>query len=78
MSILNWIKNFFVAKEVKQKAEDTVEEIKNTVSEGVEEVKEVAEKKVQALKTRARDKLGRFLADDPDTESNEAYKDKSS
>ena len=76
MFIVDWIKNLFVAEEVKQKAEDTVEEIKSVVSESVEEVKEIADEKVEALKTRARDKLGRFLSDDPTTENNEAYKDK--
>jgi len=47
--------------------EAVVEEVKNTVSEGIDEIK--------TRRERARDNKGRFVADDPDTEKNEAYKD---
>ena len=45
------------------------------MSEGLEEVKEKAGEKVTRIRKRARDKFGRFIPDDPDTEKNEAYKD---
>ena len=61
---------------VKETVENKVEEVKETVSEVVEEVKEKAESKVTDIKRRARDRLGRFIPDDPDTPENEAFKDK--
>jgi len=67
MSIFNWFKKLFTEPAIKQKAEAVVEEVKNTVSEGIDEIK--------ARRERARDDKGRFLADDPTTEENEAYKD---
>ena len=67
MSIFNWFKKLFTEPAIKQKGEAVVEEVKNTVSEGIDEIK--------ARRERARDDKGRFLADDPTTEKNEAYKD---
>ena len=67
MSIFNWFKKLFTEPAIKQKAEAVVEEVKNTVSEGIDEIK--------ARRERARDDKGRFIADDPTTEKNEAYKD---
>ena len=67
MSFFNWLKKIFTEPAIKQKAEAVVEEVKNTVSEGIDEIK--------ARRERARDDKGRFLADDPTTEENEAYKD---
>tara|TARA_R110002020_G_scaffold167736_1_gene356183 strand:- start:238 stop:441 length:204 start_codon:yes stop_codon:yes gene_type:complete len=67
MSIFNWFKKLFTEPAIKQKAEAVVEDVKNTVSEGIDEIK--------ARRERARDDKGRFLADDPTTEENEAYKD---
>ena len=37
------------------------------MSEGIDEIKD--------KRKRARDNKGRFIADDPDTKKNEAYKD---
>ena len=83
MSILNWLKEFFVTEalqdskeKIKEKAEDVIKDIKNTVTEGIEEVKDIAEDTTTDIKQRARDKFGRFSADDPTTKKNEAYKDK--
>ena len=83
MSFLNWLKEFFVTEaledskeKIKEKAEDVIKDIKNTVTEGIEEVKDIAEETTTDIKQRARDKFGRFLADDPATKNNEAYKDK--
>ena len=83
MSILTWLKEFFVTtamqeskEKITDKAEDVIDDIKSTVTEGIEEVKDIAEETTTEIKQRARDKLGRFLADDPNTNSNEAYKDK--
>ena len=67
MSLFNWLKKIFTEPVIKQKAEAVVEEVKNTVSEGIDEIKDRRE--------RARDDKGRFVADDPTTEKNEAYKD---
>ena len=67
MSFFNWLKKIFTDPAIKQKAEAVVEEVKNTVSEGIDEIK--------ARRERARDDKGRFIADDPTTEENEAYKD---
>tara|TARA_Y100001935_G_C17239722_1_gene474984 strand:- start:929 stop:1126 length:198 start_codon:yes stop_codon:yes gene_type:complete len=65
MSLFNWLKRIFIEPVIK--AEAVVEEVKNTVSEGIDEIKD--------KRKRARDNKGRFIADDPDTKKNEAYKD---
>ena len=82
MSILTWIKEFFVTEalqdskeKIKEKAGDVIKDVKNTVAEGIDEVKDIAEETTTEIKKRARDKLGRFSADDPTTKKNEAYKD---
>ena len=67
MSLFTWFKKIFTEPAIKQKTEAVVEEVKNTVSEGIDEIK--------ARRQRARDNKGRFIADDPTTEKNEAYKD---
>tara|TARA_A100001388_G_C28589898_1_gene412936 strand:+ start:62 stop:265 length:204 start_codon:yes stop_codon:yes gene_type:complete len=67
MSFFSWLKKLFTEPVIKEKAEAVVEEVKNTVSEGIDEIK--------TRRERARDNKGRFVADDPDTEKNEAYKD---
>jgi len=67
MSLFNWLKKIFTEPAIKQKTEAVVEEVKNTVSEGIDEIKD--------RRQRARDNKGRFIADDPTTEKNEAYKD---
>ena len=67
MSFFNWLKKLFTEPVIKEKAEAVVEEVKNTVSEGIDEIKD--------KRKRARDNKGRFIADDPDTKKNEAYKD---
>tara|TARA_B100000242_G_scaffold276970_1_gene233259 strand:+ start:345 stop:548 length:204 start_codon:yes stop_codon:yes gene_type:complete len=67
MSFFSWLKKLFTEPVLKEKAEAVVEEVKNTVSEGIDEIKDRRE--------RARDDKGRFVADDPTTEKNEAYKD---
>ena len=67
MSFFSWLKKLFTEPAIKEKAEAVVEEVKNTVSEGIDEIK--------TRRERARDNKGRFVADDPDTEKNEAYKD---
>ena len=67
MSFFSWLKKLFTEPVIKEKAEAVVEEVKNTVSEGIDEIK--------TRRERARDNKGRFIADDPDTEKNEAYKD---
>ena len=50
------------------------------MTEGVEEARHKLDSKVTKLrdkaKTRARDSLGRFIPDNPDTPENEAFKDK--
>tara|TARA_B100001989_G_scaffold233287_1_gene193085 strand:+ start:343 stop:540 length:198 start_codon:yes stop_codon:yes gene_type:complete len=65
MSFFNWLKRIFTEPVIK--AEAVVEEVKNTVSEGIDEIKD--------RRQRARDSKGRFIANDPTTEKNEAYKD---
>jgi len=65
MSLFNWLKRIFIEPVIK--AEAVVEEVKNTVSEGIDEIKD--------RRQRARDSKGRFIANDPTTEKNEAYKD---
>tara|TARA_Y100000356_G_C11127806_1_gene218329 strand:- start:373 stop:612 length:240 start_codon:yes stop_codon:yes gene_type:complete len=79
MKVIDWIKSFFASKAVQDKAEEAVEEVKQIVTEKAEEVKDKVESKVtdirRTAKKRARDKLGRFIADNPDTKENEAYKD---
>tara|TARA_B100000676_G_scaffold218790_1_gene215673 strand:- start:929 stop:1132 length:204 start_codon:yes stop_codon:yes gene_type:complete len=67
MSFFSWLKKLFTEPVIKEKAEAVVEEVKNTVSEGIDEIKD--------KRKRARDNKGRFIADDPDTKKNEAYKD---
>ncbi len=67
MSFFSWLKKLFTEPVIKEKTEAIVEEVKNTVSEGIDEIK--------TRRERARDNKGRFVADDPDTEKNEAYKD---
>jgi len=67
MSLFNWLKKIFTEPAIQQKAEAVVEEVKNTVSESIDEIK--------IRRERARDDKGRFIADDPTTEKNEAYKD---
>ena len=67
MSFFSWLKKLFTEPVIKEKAEAVVEEVKNTVSEGIDEIK--------TRRERARDNKGRFVADDPDTEKNKAYKD---
>jgi|TARA_B100000282_G_C31516703_1_gene391965 ElaB/YqjD/DUF883 family membrane-anchored ribosome-binding protein len=67
MSFFSWLKKLFTEPVIKEKTEAVVEEVKNTVSEGIDEIK--------TRRERARDNKGRFVADDPDTEKNEAYKD---
>ena len=67
MSFFSWLKKLFTEPVIKEKAEAVVEEVKNTVSEGIDEIK--------TRRERARDNKGRFVADDPDTEKNEDYKD---
>tara|TARA_R100000152_G_C6775127_1_gene203331 strand:- start:162 stop:425 length:264 start_codon:yes stop_codon:yes gene_type:complete len=80
MKLLDWLKSLFVSKAVQSKTEDAVEEVKSMVTEGVEEAKHKLDSNVTKLKEkakkRARDKLGRFIPDDPNTPENEAYKDK--
>jgi gas vesicle protein len=82
MSLLTWLKDFFVTEalqdskeKIKEKAEYVIDDIKSTVTEGIEEVKDIAEETAEDIKQRARDKLGRFSADDPTTKKNEAYKE---
>ena len=67
MSFFSWLKKLFTEPVIKEKTEAVVEEVKNTVSEGIDEIK--------TRRERARDNKGRFVADDPDTEKNEAYKE---
>ena len=67
MSFFSWLKKLFTEPVIKEKTEAVVEEVKNTVSEGIDEIK--------TRRERARDNKGRFVADDPTTEKNEAYKD---
>ena len=68
MKILNWLKEFFAVPAT---------EVKNIVIEGAEEVAAQTKDKVTKIKRkRARNKKGRFIADDPTTEKNEAYEDK--
>ena len=67
MSFFSWLKKLFTEPVIKEKTEAVVEEVKNTVSEGIDEIKDRRE--------RARDDKGRFVADDPTTKKNEAYKD---
>ena len=67
MSFFSWLKKLFTEPVIKEKTEAVVEEVKNTVSEGIDEIK--------TRRERARDNKGRFVADDSDTEKNEAYKD---
>ena len=68
MKILSWLKEFFAVPAT---------EVKNIVIEGAEEVAAQTKDKVTKIKRkRARNKKGRFIADDPTTEKNEAYEDK--
>ena len=68
MKILNWLKEFFAVPAT---------EVKNIVVEGAEEVAAQTKDKVTKIKRKsARNKKGRFIADDPTTEKNEAYEDK--
>lgn len=70
MTILQWLKEFFAVPAT---------EVKNIVVEGAEEVatKTKTKTKVTNVKRkRTRNKKGRFVADDPTTEKNEAYEDK--
>ena len=68
MKILSWLKEFFAVP---------AKEVKNIVVEGAEEVATQTKAKVTKIKRkRARNKKGRFIADDPTTEKNEAYEDK--
>jgi hypothetical protein len=68
MTILQWLKEFFAVPAT---------EVKNIVVEGAEEVAAQTKDKVTKIKRkRARNKKGRFIADDPTTEKNEAYEDK--
>ena len=80
MKLLEWLKSLFVSKAIQNKTEDAVEEVKSIVTEGVEEARHKLDSKVTKLrdkaKTRARDSLGRFIPDNPDTPENEAFKDK--
>ena len=67
MKILNWLKEFFAVPAT---------EVKNIVIEGAEEVAAQTKDKVTKIKRkRARNKQGRFIADDPTTSKNEAYED---
>ena len=67
MKILNWLKEFFAVPAT---------EVKNIVVEGAEEVAAQTKDKVTKIKRkRARNKQGRFIADDPTTSKNEAYED---
>ena len=67
MKILNWLKEFFAVP---------AKEVKNIVVEGAEEVAAQTKDKVTKIKRkRARNKQGRFIADDPTTSKNEAYED---
>ena len=68
MKLLEWLKSLFVSKAIQVKTEDAVEEVKHKLDSKVTTIKEKA-------KTRARDRLGRFIPDDPSTPENEAYKD---
>ena len=65
-----------VKEKVTEKVEEKVEDVKEAVSEVVEKVKEKATTKAKAIKKRARTSYGRYIADDPSTEKNEAYEDK--
>tara|TARA_Y100000816_G_scaffold235107_1_gene180786 strand:- start:462 stop:725 length:264 start_codon:yes stop_codon:yes gene_type:complete len=80
MKLLDWLKSLFVSKAIQSKTEDAVEEVKSMVTEGVEEAKHKLDSNITKLKekakTRARDRLGRFIPDDPNTPENEAYKNK--
>ena len=68
MAILKWLKEFLTVPAT---------EVKNIVVEGAEEVATQTKSKVTNIKRkRARNKKGRFVADDPTTEKNEAYEDK--
>ena len=68
MTILQWLKEFLTVPAT---------EVKNIVVEGAEEVATQTKAKVTKIKRkRARNKKGRFVADDPTTEKNEAYEDK--
>ena len=67
MKFLNWLKEFFAVPAT---------EVKNIVVEGAEEVAAQTKNKVTKIKRkRARNKKGRFIADDPTTSKNEAYED---
>ena len=67
MKFLNWLKEFFAVPAT---------EVKNIVVEGAEEVAAQTKNKVTKIKRkRARNKQGRFIADDPTTSKNEAYED---
>ena len=67
MKFLNWLKEFFAVPAT---------EVKNIVVEGAEEVAAQTKDKVTKIKRkRARNKQGRFIADDPTTSKNEAYED---
>tara|TARA_Y100000114_G_C11671472_1_gene283982 strand:+ start:320 stop:529 length:210 start_codon:yes stop_codon:yes gene_type:complete len=67
MKFLNWLKEFFAVPAT---------EVKNIVVEGAEEVAAQTKDKVTKIKRkRARNKKGRFIADDPTTSKNEAYED---
>ena len=67
MKFLNWLKEFFAVPAT---------EVKNIVVEGAEEVASQTKDKVTKIKRkRARNKQGRFIADDPTTSKNEAYED---
>ena len=68
MTILQWLKECFAVPAT---------EVKNIVVEGAEEVATKTKTKVTNVKRkRTRNKKGRFVADDPTTEKNEAYEDK--
>lgn len=67
MGLIDRVKNFltkvwtFLEKAV-------INDIKNTVSKGIEEVKDSTQNKVKSVKKRARNKLGRFIPDNPKEE----------
>lgn len=80
----NWVTGLWTSKKIDDKTEQAKQEIAAVVEEVVEivdeaknraidEVKEKGAEVRHTVRKRARDKLGRFLRDDPNTPDNEAY-----
>ena len=80
----NWVTGLWTSKKIDDKTEQAKQEIAAVVEEVVEivdeaknraidEVKEKGAEVRHTVRKRARDRLGRFLRDDPNTPDNEAY-----